>query len=76
MNLFEKEYADEKQEFSALSLKNKRRNLYYKDHQIGKTDKKIDEKRKALLVGKRISKNGKTYYEYRANRGDLKGSMI
>lgn len=37
----------------------------------GKTIKKIDSKRSALLPGKRISKNGKIYYEKRRNRSDL-----
>jgi len=34
---------------------------------------KKDNKYKALLPGKRISKNGKVYYEYRANRSDING---
>lgn len=29
-----------------------------------------DSKRKALPAGKRVSKNGKTYYEYRSNHAD------
>jgi len=29
----------------------------------------------ALAPGKRISKNGKVYYEYRTNRSDLKGNL-
>lgn len=41
--------------------------------QTGKTNLKIDSKRKAKPVGKRISKNGKVYYEYRKNRTDVKG---
>jgi len=31
----------------------------------------LDSKRRALKPGKRISKSGKVYYEYRANRSDL-----
>jgi hypothetical protein len=76
MDMFKEEYAKEKQEFNALGLKSQRRNLKYREHQIGSTDKDIDSKRKALLVGKRISKAGKIYYEYRKNRGDLRGSSI
>ena len=34
-------------------------------------DVKKDKGAKALPPGKRISKNGKTYYEYRANKSDL-----
>lgn len=36
--------------------------------------KKLDAKRMALKPGKRVSKAGNTYYEYRANRSDLKPS--
>ena len=32
-----------------------------------------DSRTKALAPGKRISKSGKTYWEYRANRSDLHG---
>lgn len=61
-------------EFQAIGFKNQRRNLRYQKHQTGKSDKKIDASRKALLPGKRISKTGKTYFESRKNRSDLKGS--
>lgn len=63
-------------EFSSIGFRNQRRNLKTRDHQIGKTDKKIDSKRKALAPGKRRSKTGKIYYEYRKNRSDKKGSTI
>jgi len=43
------------------------------EHQIGKTNIKRDKVRKALPSGKRISKTGKIYYEY---RNDLTGSNI
>jgi len=36
-----------------------------------KGNRKADKKRQALPPGKRISKNGKIYYEYRSNRSDL-----
>ena len=56
---------------------------YVKLVQTGSSSKKADAKRKALKPGKRVSKagaknqygtseGGKTYYEYRANRTDLK----
>ena len=74
---FKDEYAKERdKEFDVIEFRSKRRNVKYRPHQIGKTNVSIDEARKALLVGKRISKNGNIYYEYRKNRGDLKGSTI
>jgi hypothetical protein len=33
---------------------------------------RLDRKRKALPPGKRMSKSGKIYYEYRRNRSDLR----
>jgi len=33
---------------------------------------KRDQKRRALYPGKRLSRSGKTYYEYRRNRTDLR----
>lgn len=44
--------------------------VYKKNRQTGKSDKKMDKKRSALPPGKRISKNGNVYYEYRKNRSD------
>lgn len=41
--------------------------------QTGTSKLKADKKRKALPPGKRISKNGNVYYEYRKNRSDVKG---
>jgi hypothetical protein len=63
-------------EFSSIGFKNQRRNLKYREHQTGKTNKLVDKKIKALLPGKRISKTGKIYYEYRKNRSDLKGTKL
>ena len=40
-----------------------------------KGNRKADKKRQALPPGKRISKNGKIYYEYRSNRSD-KGKRL
>jgi len=54
-------------------MSKKIKKTYTKKRQIGKTNLKSDLKRKALPPGKRISKNGKVYYEYRANRTDIKG---
>ncbi len=39
--------------------------------QTGRTNLLIDKLFKARLVGKRISKRGKVYYEYRKNRSDV-----
>lgn len=41
--------------------------------QTGTSKAKYDNKRTAKSPGKRISKNGKVYYEYRKNRTDVKG---
>ena len=35
-----------------------------------------DERKKALPAGKRISKSGKVYWEYRISHSDLSGSKI
>jgi len=63
-------------EFSSIGFKNKRRNLKASSHQTGRTNTLVDESRNALLPGKRQSKVGKVYYEYRKNRTDKKGSRI
>jgi hypothetical protein len=78
MNLFEAEYNKERDsDMNALSFRNKRRNLReLPQTQKNKTDKTIDAARKALLAGKRVSKNGKIYWESRANRTDQKGKNI
>jgi len=41
-------------------------------HAVGVTNVKWDKRYKALTPGKRISKNGKIYWEYRINRSDIK----
>tara|TARA_R100001530_G_scaffold133489_1_gene106935 strand:+ start:1541 stop:1750 length:210 start_codon:yes stop_codon:yes gene_type:complete len=38
--------------------------------QTGTSNTKVDKGRPALLPGKRISKNGNTYWETRKNRSD------
>ena len=45
-------------------------------HQTGKSDMARDKQRSALPPGKRISKNGNVYYEYRKNRTDRRGSRL
>jgi len=62
-------------EFEAVGFKNQRKNLKKSEHQIGKSIKSIDVKRKALAPGKRMSKDGNIYYERRKNRSDLKGNL-
>ena len=44
--------------------------------QVGKTDALKDMKLKALMPGKRISKNNKIYWETRKNRSDKKNKKI
>jgi len=41
----------------------------------GRSKIKYDKRIRALKPGKRISKRGKIYYEYRANRSDMKGRI-
>lgn len=73
MDLFKQEY---EKEYKAMGFRSLRKNLTIKDHQTGKSNLKNDSRRIALPPGKRISKTGKTYYEYRKSRSDLKGSMV
>jgi hypothetical protein len=52
---------------------------YYKNkkyHQIGSSVKVIDLLYKSKKPGKRISKQGKVYYEYRRNRSDMPGKRL
>jgi len=46
------------------------------NRQIGTSVYKLDKLRKAKTPGKRKSKSGKTYYEFRKNRSDKKGKRI
>lgn len=63
------------EEFSAVEFK--RLNKVLKSApQVGKSNKLIDSKRKALSPGKRISKSGKIYWETRKNRSDMLGKKI
>lgn len=58
---------------SPFGFKSPQKVVYEKDRQTGKTNKKRDKVRKALPPGKRISKTGNQYYEYRKNRTDING---
>ena len=59
---------------SIIGYKSKRK-LVRKLPQIGTSVKSIDESRKALPAGKRISSTGKTYWETRKNRTDNKNGI-
>jgi len=72
MNLFKK---TKEKEFSPVDFKKIMKTVSVGDYQIGKTNKARDKKRKALKPGKRISKTGNVYYEYRKNRSDLGKSV-
>lgn len=67
--------AELSKEFESISFKNQRRNLRPLK-QVGSSIKSKDEKRDALMPGKRISKTGKVYWETRKNRSDQKNSKI
>jgi len=62
-------------EFSSIGFKNQRRNLRTLK-QVGTSNKKIDEARKALMPGKRVSNSGKVYWETRKNRSDSGSTNI
>ena len=60
-----------------MAKKRKTKVVYeYKSQRRGKSKTKLDKKHKALAPGKRISKNGKVYYERRKNRSDRPGKRI
>jgi hypothetical protein len=50
--------------------------VYTKNKQTGTSNKPIDKTRHALPPGKRISKLGKPYYEYRQRHTDKPGTML
>ena len=62
-------------EYSAIGV-GKGKTIISVPHQTGRTTKRIDEPRIALTPGKRVSKYGKIYYEYRKNRSDLPGKKV
>ena len=72
MNVWKKK---EKKDFSALG-KGKAKTIKPAEYQTGTSIMKIDIKRQAMPSGKRISKYGKTYYEYRKNRTDMEGTNL
>jgi hypothetical protein len=74
-NLFFDIEKEKEKEFDTIKFRNQRRNLRQLK-QVGRSNASIDSKRDALLAGKRISKNGKTYWETRKNRSDAKDSNI
>ena len=73
MNLFKKEYD---KETKALGFKSLKKVVKTSTHQTGGTTKSRDIPRNASAPGKRRSKLGKIYYEYRKNRSDLPGEAI
>ena len=74
MNIFNREKVNE---FEDIGFKNQRRNLRQLNQtKVKNLDVARDKKRKALLPGKRISKNGNIYWETRSNRSDLKNSKL
>lgn len=46
------------------------------NRQVGKTTVWKDKLLPALPPGKRVSKDGKIYYEFRKNRSDKRGSKV
>jgi len=74
-NLFFDIEKEKEKEFDTIKFRNQRRNLRQLK-QVGRSNASIDSKRDALLAGKRISKNGNTYWETRKNRSDAKDSNI
>ena len=65
-------------EMNSIGVKSKKPKVVYATrHQTGKRiSLEADRKRTAMPSGKRISKNGKIYYESRCNRADLAGLKI
>ncbi len=62
---------------SGVGMKKKKPQVVYKrDIQHGTTNVFRDKRLKAMPSGKRISKTGKIYYEYRKNRTDKVGSNL
>lgn len=47
-----------------------------KESQTGSSNEAVDARYKALPPGKRISRSGKIYYEYRRNRSDDPGGLL
>jgi hypothetical protein len=74
-NLWKSEFIDDAK--SPMANRRKPRVKYSRNRQTGKRiSLEDDKKRTALPPGKRVSKTGKVYYEYRKNRTDIKGLNI
>lgn len=73
MNLFKREL---EKEYKAIGFKSLRKIEKVSRTQKGKSIKSKDISKEALPPGKRRSKLGKIYYEYRKNRSDLPGESI
>ena len=65
-------------EMNSIGVKSKKPHVVYsRQRQTGhRISLEADRKRTAMPSGKRISKEGKPYYEYRKNRADLAGLGI
>ena len=65
-------------EMNSIGIRAKKpRVVYARQRQTGtRISLDADKKRNAMPSGKRISKEGKPYYEYRKNRADLAGLKI
>jgi len=60
-----------------VGMKKKKPQVVYKrDRQVGSSNAFRDSRRIAMPSGKRISKSGKIYYEYRKNRTDKIGGKL
>ena len=67
----------EDENYNPVGFKNKRKNLRQLPQvKVKGTSKIIDASKHAMLAGKRISKNGKTYWETRSNRTDAYHSNV
>ena len=64
-----------KEDYNSTGMKSARRIVKVLP-QKGKSVKSVDEKRKAMPSGKRISKTGKVYWETRKNRSDVRGTSV
>ncbi|HDK42165.1 MAG TPA: hypothetical protein ENG87_02195 [Candidatus Pacearchaeota archaeon] len=74
-SLFFKEELEK--ELNSIGMKKKKPKVVYsKSRQVGTSNKYRDIRRTAMPPGKRISKSGKTYYEYRKRHSDKIGSKL
>ena len=74
---FKQMLREEIKDLNAIGLKKKKPQVVTSsDRQVGTSNAFRDSRRKAMPSGKRISKAGKIYYEYRKNRTDKVGGKI